>query len=61
MDMVKGVMEIEKKPLTVAPIWKCGEMHNLTEQIGSKGKNPLNTLQARIYIDIRDNENSIFK
>lgn len=61
LDMVKDVMEIEKKPLTVAQIWKSGEMHNLTDKIGSKGKTPLNTLQARLYIDIRDNENSIFK
>lgn len=47
---------MEKKPLTVAQIWKYGEINNLTDKIGSKGKTPLNTLQARLYIDIRDNE-----
>ena len=60
LDMTKEVMEMEKKPLTVAQIWKYGEINNLTDKIGSKGKTPLNTLQARLYIDIRDNENSIF-
>lgn len=44
LDMVKDVMEIEKKPLTVAQIWKSGEKHNLRDKIGSKGKTPLNTL-----------------
>ena len=60
LDMTKEVMEMEKKPLTVAQIWKYGEINNLTDKIGRKGKTPLNTLQARLYIDIRDNENSIF-
>lgn len=61
LDMAKEVMETEQKPLTISQIWKCGEKLNLTEKVGSKGKTPLNTLQARLYIDIRDNENSVFK
>lgn len=56
LDMTKEVMEMEKKPLTVAQIWKYGEINNLTDKIGSKGKTPLNTLQARLYIDEYNNE-----
>ena len=33
LDMTKEVMEIEKKPLTVAQIWKYGEINNLTDKI----------------------------
>lgn len=60
LDMAKEIMEIEKKPLTISQIWKCGEKQKLTDKIGSKGKTPINTLQARLYIDIRDNDESIF-
>ena len=60
LNLIKDVMEIEKKPLTVSQIWKCGEKHGLIDKVGSKGKTPINTLQARLYLDIRDNENSIF-
>ena len=60
LNLIKDVMEMEKKPLTVSQIWKCGEKHGLTDKVGSKGKTPINTLQARLYLDIRDNENSIF-
>lgn len=60
LNLIKDVMEIEKKPLTVSQIWKCGEKNGLTDKVGSKGKTPINTLQARLYLDIRDNENSIF-
>lgn len=60
LNMIKDVMEIEKTPLTISQIWKCGEKHGLTDKVGSKGKTPINTLQARLYLDIRDNENSIF-
>lgn len=60
LNMIKEVMEREKAPLTISQIWKCGEKYGLTDKVGSKGKTPINTLQARLYLDIRDNENSIF-
>lgn len=60
LDMAKEVFETEKKPLTVSQIWKCGENLHLVEKVGSIGKTPINTLQARLYVDIRDNNKSIF-
>lgn len=60
LNMAKEIMEMEKRPLTISQIWKYGESQNLTDKIGSKGKTPINTLQARLYIDIRDNDKSIF-
>lgn len=60
LDMAQEVLETEKKPMTVSQIWKCGENLHLTEKVGSTGKTPINTLQARLYIDIRDNAKSMF-
>lgn len=60
LDMAKEVLETEKKPLTVSQIWKCGENLHLVEKVGSMGKTPINTLQARLYVDIRDNTKSVF-
>lgn len=37
LNLIKDVMEIEKKPLTVSQIWKCGEKHGLIDKVGSKG------------------------
>lgn len=60
MSMTEEVMKIEKKPLTISQIWKCGEKNKLIEKVGSNGKTPIKTLQARLYLDIRDNAESIF-
>lgn len=60
LDMAKEVLEMEKTPLTVSQIWKYAEKYKLTDKIGSQGKTPINTLQARLYIDIRDNDKSVF-
>lgn len=61
LDLAKEVLETENKPLTIAQIWNLGNQKGLTNQIGSTGKTPINTLQARLYIDIRDNDKSIFQ
>ena len=37
----------------------CGE-HGLAAKVGTKGKTPLATLGARLYIEVRDNEESKF-
>ena len=60
LDFAKDVLEDAQKPLTISQIWKSGEKLRLVERLGSAGKTPINTLQARLYIDIRDNKNSIF-
>lgn len=55
LDLAKDVLELENRPLTITQIWNIGEQNGLTDKIGSSGKTPVNTLQARLYIDIRDN------
>ena len=61
LDLAKDVLELENRPLTITQIWNIGEQNGLTDKVGSSGKTPVNTLQARLYIDIRDNNKSIFK
>ena len=61
LDLAKSVLELEKRPLTTAQIWNIGNRNGLTDKVGSLGKTPINTLQARLYIDIRDNEKTIFQ
>lgn len=60
LSLAEEVLRNAKCPLTIAQIWKMGEELLLTEKLGSVGKTPVNTLQARVYIDVRDNESSIF-
>ncbi|MCI9565986.1 MAG: HrgA protein [Eubacterium sp.] len=60
LNLAEEVIREAKKPLTIAQIWRLGESRQLTEKLGSVGKTPINTLQARMYIDLRDNEKSIF-
>lgn len=61
LDLAKDVLELGNRPLTITQIWNIGEQNGLTDKIGSSGKTPVNTLQARLYIDIRDNNKSIFQ
>lgn len=61
LDLAENVLELENKPLTIAQIWNIGEQKGLTDKVGSSGKTPVNTLQARLYIDVRDNNKSIFQ
>ena len=52
------MLELENRQLTITQIWNIGEQNGLTDKVGSSGKTPVNTLQARLYIDIRDNNKS---
>lgn len=60
LNFAEEVLSKAKCSLTIAQIWKNGEEMKLTDKLDSIGKTPINTLQARIYVDVRDNEDSIF-
>lgn len=60
LELAKDILQEAQSPLTISQIWKNGEEAGLVQKLGSTGKTPLNTLQARLYIDIRDNEDTIF-
>ena len=60
LDLTKEVLENNEKPLTVHEIWQIAEDLGLISKVGTSGKTPEKTLAARLYVDIRDNDKSIF-
>lgn len=58
--MAQKVLEEEKLPLTVSEIWKIAVTKSYDKQVDSKGKTPWATLGALLYVDVRDNPNSVF-
>lgn len=60
LDLTKEVLENSEKPLTVHEIWQMAEDLGLISKVGTSGKTPEKTLAARLYVDIRDNDKSIF-
>lgn len=60
LSLAEDVLKESSKPLSIDQIWKNGDAMGLTEKVGSVGKTPVKTLAARLYIDLRDNEKSVF-
>lgn len=60
LDLTKEVLEKSEKPLTVHEIWQIAEELGLINKVGTSGKTPEKTLAARLYVDIRDNDMSVF-
>lgn len=60
LDLAKEVLEYENIPLSVEEMWEAGNKHELLGKLSSSGKTPIRTLSARLYVDIKNNDNSIF-
>jgi len=60
MDLIKESLDNSDVPLTASDIWKKAEESGLTKKLSSFGKTPVKTLSARLYVDIRDNEKTLF-
>lgn len=61
LDLVLDVLNESDRPLTINEIWDIASRKDLVKKVGSSGKTPIKTLAARIYIDIRDNDNTKIK
>jgi uncharacterized protein len=59
-DLAHDVLQHSAKPLTYQEIWQAGAEKDLDRKIKSTGKTPWQTLGARLYVEVRDNEDSIF-
>lgn len=59
-DLANDVLKISEKPLTYQEIWSIGKESALTDKIKSTGLTPWQTLGARLYVEVRDNEQSKF-
>ncbi len=60
LQLAKRVLSEEKKPLSANEIWEIASLKGYDKQLGSSGKTPSATLGAMLYVDIRDNPDSLF-
>jgi len=60
IQFAEKVIKDENKPLTPNEIWQIGIQKGYDKQINSTGKTPWETIGARLYVDIRDNPNTLF-
>ncbi len=60
LDVAHDVLREATKPLTYQEIWQAGQERNLANKVQSSGKTPWQTLGARLYVEVRDNEESRF-
>lgn len=60
INLAIEVLDNFKKPMCPKEIWDAGLSLNLSQQVGSSGKTPWNSISARIYSDIKRNSNSEF-
>jgi len=54
------VLEDAKKPLSPLEIWEKGKDIQLSERLGTSGKTPWQSIGAQLYVDIRDNPQTVF-
>jgi len=59
-DLAKDILAESKNPITYQEIWEIAEEKGLTKKLRTTGKTPWQTLGARLFVDIRDNEKSMF-
>jgi hypothetical protein len=59
-EMSEKIIKEAKKPLSPEEIWEIAESQGYKEKLGLKGRTISHTIGARIYIDIKDNPNTVF-
>lgn len=60
LELVKKVLEEEKKPLSPEEIWELAKSKGYEKYVGTQGKTPWATIGAQIYVNIRDRKDSPF-
>lgn len=61
LSLAKDVLEKENIPLYIEEMWDIAKNLGLLEKLSSSGKTPIRTLSARIYVDIKNNSDTIFE
>lgn len=59
-DMAREVLDVKKKPMSADQIWQQASELGLAEKVGSKGKTPARSIQAQLYMDIKESSDSEF-
>jgi uncharacterized protein len=60
LELASDILKHSSKPLTYQEIWQLAHEKGLTGKVGSSGKTPWQSLGARLYVDVRDNDASEF-
>lgn len=60
LQLAEKVIKEEKQPLSADEIWQIAQDKGYDKEVGTKGKTPWATLGARLYVEVRDNPESIF-
>lgn len=60
LQLAEKVLQEEKKPLSPDEIWELAKVKGYDKDVGSRGKTPWRTVGALLYVDVRDNSNSVF-
>jgi hypothetical protein len=60
LELAKQVLTEENKPLTAIEIWNAAIAKEYDKHLNSKGKTPWSTLGAQLYMNAKDEANSIF-
>lgn len=61
IKIAKEILEKEQRPLNPSQMYKIAENLGLTEELNFKGKTPWATFGAYIYMDLKNNPDTIFK
>lgn len=60
LRLAEKILKDSDFPLAGSDIWTLVEKAGLDKQLPTKGKTPWNSLAAQMYVEVRDNPNSIF-
>ena len=61
LQLVLDALEESDRPLSVDEIWEIAVKRGYAAKIDSQGKTPKATLSSRIYVELRDNPDSIIE
>lgn len=60
LQLAQKILDEEKRPLSPDEIWQIAQAKGYDREVASRGKTPARTIGARLYVDVRDNPQTIF-
>ncbi|MFO1000665.1 MAG: HTH domain-containing protein [Planctomycetaceae bacterium] len=60
LDLAADTLGKAASPLTYQDVWQLAETLGLTAKLKTGGKTPWNSMGAQLYVDVRDNPQSVF-
>jgi len=60
LDLAYDVLKQASKPMVYQEIWQVGQEKGWSAKLGTTGKTPWQSLGSRLYVDVRDDDQSRF-